>query len=133
MSRQNVEVVRRVHERWAAGDFSVAGDLYTPGFEWQQDRHAVEPGTRRGEEIGHTLHRIFEVYEGFHVEPEEYVDAGDRVVVFGRSVGTARGSGLVANQRFAFVWTVEDGRLARLEVYGDRAEALAAAGLRGDD
>ena len=33
------------------------------------------------------------------------------------------------DQRFAFVWTVRGGNLARLEVYSDRRDALNAAGL----
>ncbi len=35
------------------------------------------------------------------------------------------------DQRFAFVWTVEDGKLVRTEVFPDRRKALAAAGLEG--
>jgi ketosteroid isomerase-like protein len=30
---------------------------------------------------------------------------------------------------FAMVWTMRDGKLARTEMYSDRNEALAAAGL----
>jgi hypothetical protein len=32
--------------------------------------------------------------------------------------------------RFAQVWTFRDGVVARMEIYADRAEALAGAGLR---
>jgi ketosteroid isomerase-like protein len=32
--------------------------------------------------------------------------------------------------RFAQVWTFRDGRIARLEMYADRDDALEAAGLR---
>ena len=31
---------------------------------------------------------------------------------------------------FWFLWTVHDGRVVRFEIYGGRAQALEAAGLR---
>jgi ketosteroid isomerase-like protein len=130
MSQENVELVGRIYDRWSRGDFSVGTDLMAPDFEWQQHAEAVEPGAHRGPAIGGALEKIFEVYGDFRIEPEEYLDAGDKVVVLGRSRGTARGSGMELDQRFAFVWTVRDGKLARIEVYADRRDALEAAGLR---
>ena len=130
MSQENVEMVRKIYEGWSRGDFSVGVGLLGPDFEWQQHAEAVEPGSHRGAAIGGALKSMFEIYEDYRVEPEEYMDAGDRVFVVARNRGTARGSGMEVDQRFAFVWTVRDGKLARLEVYTDRAEALEAAGLR---
>jgi uncharacterized protein len=129
MSQENVELVRRIYDRWSRGDFSVGTDLMAPDFEWQQYAEAVEPGSHRGAAVGGALEKIFEVYGDFRIEPEEVLDAGDKVVVLGRSRGTARGSGMELDQRFAFVWTVRDGKLARIEVYADRRDALEAAGL----
>jgi ketosteroid isomerase-like protein len=43
--------------------------------------------------------------------------------------GWARGDFRVAQELFAFVWTVQGGRLARLAVFTDREQALEAAGL----
>ncbi len=130
MSQENVELVRSVFDGWAHGDFNAGLDLLAPEFEWRQQREAVEPGSHRGADIGRALSSIFEIYENFRIEADRYIDAGNRVVVFGRTRGTARGSGVAAGQSFAFVWTVEGARLARLEVYADRDEALEAVGLR---
>ncbi len=130
MSQENVELVRRIYDRWSCGDFSVGTELLAAGFEWQQHPEAVEPGAHRGAAIGGALKKIFEVYDDFRIEPEEYLDAGDMVVVVARNRATVRGSTMEVDQRFAFAWTVRAGRLARLEVYADRAEALEAAGLR---
>jgi ketosteroid isomerase-like protein len=130
MSRENVELVQVIHDAWSRGDFSVGTDLMAPDYEWQQHAEAVEPGAHQGVAIGGAIRNIFEVYENFRIEPEEYVDAGDHVVVVARNRGTGRGSGVELDQRFAFVWTVRDDQLARLRVYQDRREALEAAGLR---
>jgi uncharacterized protein len=129
MSQANVELVQRVFEGWAHGDFRAGADAISPDFEWHQLQTAVEPGAHKGAGVGGALRRIFEVYEDFSVEAEEYIDAGDNVVVVGRSRGIARGSRMELDQRFAFVWAVRDGKLTSNEIYADRDAALKAVGL----
>jgi ketosteroid isomerase-like protein len=129
MSRENVELVRRVFDGWSRGDFSVGAGLIAPDFEWQQHPEAMEPGSRSGDTVGDSLRKIFEIYEGFRVEPEEFIEAGDKVVVVARVRATAKRMGIDLDSRWAFVWTVCEGRLARNEVYAERRDALQAAGL----
>ena len=129
MSQENVDLVRGVYEGWSKGDFSVAAELTTREFEYRQNPEAVEPGTKRGGDIGNALLGIFDVYEDFRVEPSEFVDAGDRVMVVSRALGTARGSGLDLDMDVFSVWTVSDGKLASNAVFTDRTLALRAAGL----
>ena len=130
MSQENVEIVRRIYNGWSRGDFSVGTDLLAPDFEWHQHAEAVEPGSHRGAAIGAAIKKIFDVYEDFRVEPEEYLDAGDKVMVMARNRATGKGSGVELDQRFAYVWTVRLGKLVDLEVYEDRRDALEAAGLQ---
>jgi ketosteroid isomerase-like protein len=103
MSRESVELVREVYRGWARGDFKAGADVFSSDFEWQQLRIAVEPGSHRGADIGVAVRRVFEVYEDFRVEADEYIDAGDEVVVVARSRGTARASAMQLDQRFAYV------------------------------
>jgi ketosteroid isomerase-like protein len=71
-----------------------------------------------------------EVWEEFRMEPDEVLDAGDRVVAVGRWVGKGKGSGIEVQQPVADVFTLHDGRVVRAELgFTDRAEALEAAGL----
>ena len=72
---------------------------------------------------------IFDVYEDFRVEPSEFIDAGDRVLVVSRALGTAKGSGLDLDMDVFSVWTVIDGRLVSNAVFTNRKGALEAAGL----
>jgi ketosteroid isomerase-like protein len=129
MSQENVEIVRKVHDAWARGDFAVGPDLLAPDFEWHQFPQAVEPGTRRGAEVGEAFRRMFEVYEGMRVEARELIEADDKVVVLGRASATARGSGMPLDTNVAFVWTVRNGKLVRNQVFMNQREALEAAGL----
>jgi ketosteroid isomerase-like protein len=75
------------------------------------------------------LRNIFDVYDEYRIEADEFIDAGDQVVVAGRARGIAKTSRMELDQRFAFVWTVRRGALARVRVFTDRDEALEAAGL----
>jgi ketosteroid isomerase-like protein len=56
-------------------------------------------------------------------------DADDRVVTFVRQHATSKQGGPEVEMRFAQVWTFRDGLVARMELYLDRDEALADAGL----
>ena len=93
MSHENVEVVRAVYECWRQGDFRATANKVAPDFEWKQVHGVVEPGSHVGAGASRALRSIFEVYEDLRVEAEEYVDAGDTIVVVARAHGTARGSG----------------------------------------
>ena len=129
MSQENIEIVRRIFDGWSRGDFSVGAELLAEDFEWQQHAEALEPGTRRGGQVGNSLRSIFEIYEDFRVQAQEFIDAGEKVVVAARISGTARRTGIPLEGTWAFVWTLRDGRLVRNQVFGTRAEALEAAGL----
>lgn len=64
-------------------------------------------------------------------EPERYIEVdAERVLVFVRAVGVGRLSGVAGKARLAHEFTVHDGRLTRFKVYGDRDQALRAAGLQ---
>src|ERR671937_2914220 len=102
MAPEHVAMVQRVYERWARGDFSADPELMAPDFVWHQRTGAVEPGSHRGGGVGRAIGRIFDVYADFRIEAEEYVDAGEKVVVVARSSGRSRSSGMQLELRLAF-------------------------------
>ena len=63
------------------------------------------------------------------LEPLEYIDAGDRLVVPYRFGGVARHTGIEVELSFVHVFTIRDGKTVRVDVYETKAEALEAAGL----
>ena len=68
-------------------------------------------------------------WERYYLEAEEFIGAGDRVVVFVRARGRTSRDGVEMEHAPAAVWTVRDGLVRRIEFHIDRDEALAAAGL----
>jgi ketosteroid isomerase-like protein len=69
---------------------------------------------------------------GYRLDIEETHEAGDRVVVLATHRGRGRHSGVTVEQRAAHVYTLREGKVSRIEVWGDRdarAAALEAVGL----
>ena len=63
---------------------------------------------------------------------EDVIDAhGGRVLVLTRDYARPKGADADVNFMGAPIWTVRDGKVARIEFYWNRAEGLAAAGLSG--
>jgi uncharacterized protein len=136
MSEENVEIVRRGYEAFDSGDLETAFALFDPEVEVHM---AEEPGevalldlskTYRGVEGFVTfLGQMAEAWGEFRWVPEQYLDAGDEVVVFVRLTATGKGSGVAVNQPMAHLCTMCDGKLVRHETFFRREAALEAAGL----
>jgi ketosteroid isomerase-like protein len=70
-----------------------------------------------------------EVWGEFRTEPEEIIDAGDKLLTRNRFRGTGIKSGVATENVLYQVFTLRDGRPILGEFFRDRAEALEAAGL----
>ena len=82
MSQENVEIVRAVGNALAEGGFDAAGDLMHPDFEMSQLPLHPEAGTYRGwKKAVESMQAWVETFEEFRWEADEFIDAGDRVVV----------------------------------------------------
>jgi ketosteroid isomerase-like protein len=72
-----------------------------------------------------------EAFNALRLEPHEFLEAVDRLVVTVRVSGHARHSGIKIEFDRSHVFTYRGDKVLRMEVYANRAEALEAAGLRG--
>jgi ketosteroid isomerase-like protein len=127
MSEENVEIIRSIYRLWA--EKASARHLIDPQLEYVNPTYALESGTRHDRRA---LASIRDVYPDFRVEPERFLDAGEDVVVIGVARGTSA-SGLEAQWRQGYVWTVRDGRAVRFRWFNDPREALAHVGLGGGE
>jgi ketosteroid isomerase-like protein len=132
MSEESVEVVREATEAlgtrgldaWA--EF-LADDIDYRPIEGAPDDHGVMHGRER---VRTYLAEWFEMFDGFKIEPTEFIDAGgDEVVMVLQFGGRARLSGVETKQTAAIHYTVRDGKMTRAREYATREEALEAAGL----
>lgn len=129
MSQQNVELVQRLLEQFiATGEPSWV--LLDEGIE-AHDHDVMDASEYRGHEgFGRWLKNWDEAWAEFSMEPEEFLDAGERVVSVFRMKATGRSSGVAVERQDAMVWEVREGKIVRLDYYNNRQRALEAAGLR---
>lgn len=68
-----------------------------------------------------------EPWENWWYEIGNFAEIGDCIVLDLHIKARGRGSGVPAEVTLSQVWTVRDGKIVRLAIFGSRAEALAAA------
>ena len=88
-----------------------------------------------GHHHGHAGYRevwgqVLESFEDWTLEPEELIDLGHHLISVTRMSGHGAGSGAPVSQRVFQVYTFRRGLVVKQEDFGDRGEALEAAGLR---
>jgi ketosteroid isomerase-like protein len=111
MSQENVEIARSIFEALNRGDRERGIELAHPEVVLDATRNVFNPKTYVGHEgLRQWLADTDDVWEGMHTEQNEFIDAGDRVVVIGRLVGKGKGSGVEVGQPNATVLTVEAGQ-----------------------
>jgi ketosteroid isomerase-like protein len=130
MSQANVDIVRNVFEAWNNGDLDSVAALFSEDVQWLEIGGRPErPETRGWETLRAGLESLFEAWQYYRLEPQEILDAGDRVIAVLREVARGRASGLEVEGRWGYVITVRAGKVTRVEAYRDPQQALAAVGL----
>ena len=59
--------------------------------------------------------RIGGEWDGFAVEPRQFVDGGDTVVMTGRYTGTYKSTGRPINAQVAHFWTLDGGKVVQFQ------------------
>jgi ketosteroid isomerase-like protein len=68
-------------------------------------------------------------WESYRAEVEEAIDLGEKVVLLIRDFGRRATDTHEVAITSAAIWTLHEGKVARVDFYVDRAEALKAVGL----
>jgi ketosteroid isomerase-like protein len=127
MSAENVETVRVAYEAFGHGDLGTVGSHFAEDAEWETSDSLPLGGLVRGRDaILGNFAQIPSYWSSFSVEPLEFIDAGDHVVVAG--VQRATGPGGSFEARFLHLFTLSGGKVVRGEFIGDSAKARDALG-----
>jgi len=136
VSQENVEIVRRLFDAVAGRDAATVLALYDRDLEWDGSRsrwsELLQAGVSfRGHEGLRRFSRAYyEMWESFHDEIQELIDAGDHVVSVVTTRGRGRASGIDVEWRGnAGVWTIREGKIVKVAWFSTRSEALKAVGL----
>jgi ketosteroid isomerase-like protein len=130
VSQENVEIVRRMFDAYAQGGFAAVAEFIHPDFEMTlMAHHPLGGRTYSARNAGRAMLEFVDSFEGFRAEPVRFIDAGDRVVMAFRERGRARGS-VELEQVFGCLFTLRDGKIARMEWFDSPNEVLKAVGLK---
>jgi ketosteroid isomerase-like protein len=128
---ENVEIARRLFDRWAEGDFWSA-ELLDPDIRFQtfMPDSTEEVATRGLAGLADYMREFFEQWQGYKIVGEEFEEVGEeKVFVSGRQSATGRQSGAEVVAPIYAVLALEEGRVIELLIHYDRAKALEALGL----
>jgi ketosteroid isomerase-like protein len=141
MSQENVDVVRRL---WAPfkGVNTAAVDwggeairemterFWSPEVELRWTRSGPEARVYQGRDgLIQAFREWSDAFSEYYVEPLDFIEVGDRVVVPNRQWGIGSTSGIPVEDEVTWVYEIRDNQMARLDEYDTLDEALEAAGL----
>ena len=134
MTEDNITRVRRGYQAFSERDVDSVLEFVHPDIEVHDSPELPDRRVWHGHEgLLENIRNIREVVEAWRLEPEEFMDAGDKVLVVVRVSGHGAGSGVTVDDRLLHLWTLAGGRAVRLENYRDWNQALKAAGLARRD
>jgi ketosteroid isomerase-like protein len=129
MPETNVEIVRQVYERWARGDFRGGTEIFDPWVVLVMRPEFPDAGAYLGlEKISGYMRRFLEGWDHAVIEGEEFIAAGESVVVRVHQQASGLKSGVPVDMRYFQVWTLRGGAVIRIENVKGREEALEAVG-----
>lgn len=120
MPQQNVEALRRGYEVFNRRDIDAWLDL--AGIP-------DAPVPRGHEALREWVAMMDGIWVDARYEPEEFIEAGEFVVVAVRAKGRGRASDIPMDVPMFQVFEFQGGTVRRLGVYLDRSEALKVVGL----
>jgi ketosteroid isomerase-like protein len=139
MSQENVATVRRIYEfaadEWSRGGGPTAWDrselaaLWDPEVVIDENVAFPDAATYRGYDgLARWWAAFFEVYDELRLEPQEFLPAGNRVVVPVRHWLLSK-AGVGLEREITHVWTLRNGRVIHVTGHHERSQALEDVGL----
>jgi ketosteroid isomerase-like protein len=127
MSRENLELLRDGYEAFNHGTWESIAENFTEDFVGRDRAELPDPKEYRGVEgARQAFFDSFRTFEDFRVEPLEYIDGGDWVLVVLRQHGRGALSGADVTGNVVHLWRLRDGKIEGLFVFTTKEEALAA-------
>jgi len=129
--RTNMDVVQQTYAAFGRGDIPALLSLLCDDVQWSSPGSSVIPwaGTRHGHEgVLEFFSLIGETLEIVQFEPREFVSQGDTIVVLGYERSLVKPTGRTFEQEWAHVYTLRNGKIARVRLFEDTAAQVAAFG-----
>jgi len=132
VSASNVATVKAIYDAFGSGDIPAALERLSPELVWNEADDF--PYSDRNPYVGPqavlegVFARIGAEWDGFGVNVEELLDAGDSVVMLGRYRGTYKATGKPQDTQVVHVWRLRDGKAVRFQQYANTLHVAKVTG-----
>ena len=130
MSQENVEVVRRTMDAYNTRDLRAYFDMVSESVRFRSRFSAMDRVYRGHDDLRRYFAELDEVWSRYEMRVLRLVPAGRQVAALCHLYAVGRESDLQVEENSAIVFTLEAGKIVRIDSYPTHAEALEAAGLR---
>ena len=122
------DVVRRQYLASAAGDLEALRTTLAPDVEWTEMAGFPLAGTYRTPSgvTSNVMERLAADWDDWTAHDDDYIAAGENVVVLARYTATNKATGRHINVRVAHHFVVRGGKIVRFEQFVDTAKVRAA-------
>ena len=132
MSQLYVDRLRDAYEAFDTGGVEaildrVAPDLQVRGRASSPDRETLVGG----EGIVELVRLNLEAFDSLELEPLEFIDRGEMIVIVLLQRVRGRASGVPLECETVHVWDFRDGHAAQMRIFADRARALEVLAQEG--
>ena len=129
---ENLELIRGLYAAFAAGDIGGVLGRMAPDMVWNEAENFpyADGNPYEGHDaiLSGVFARLGGEWEDFAAVPDEFLDAGDAIVVLGRYRGTCRATGRALDAQLAHVWRVQGGKAVSFQQYTDTLQAARVTG-----
>jgi ketosteroid isomerase-like protein len=122
---QMIAALRAAYAAFNRGDIDAALAPMDASIEWSEPAEFPGGGAYHGREgVRRYLTQSRAGWAEGSSEPERFITAGNRVIVFVHARIRPQGSNEWSDVRLADVYTVRDGKAVQMRAFADRQEAL---------
>lgn len=124
-----IATLRGAYSAFNRGDIDATVEGLDPQIEWTEPAEFPGGGTYHGRDgVKRYLTQSRAAWAEISSEPEQFIAAGNRIVVFVHAKLRPKGSNEWQDVRLADVYTVRDGKIVEMRAFADRQEALRWVG-----
>ena len=129
MSDERIDLLRRFHEIWGAGDLEGALECVHPeiDFDWTESMSPFKAVFHGHDGMRRFWNEMRDAFEEFKPEIDELVDGGDEGIVTRNTIHSrSRSGGIALEAHGAMHWLFADGKIVRAKMFQTVDEALEA-------